>query len=86
MASFKASKARAKAAGLTITKIPKRHRAFEEGLRYRVDHFYTKTLEELNKAITTTIRGQKKSELIMKLNGYRLKHGHKLVQRKRRQI
>lgn len=51
MASLKDCRARAKKAGFTVIKIPKKHRTYAKGYRYRVNHFYAKNLDDLSKAI-----------------------------------
>ena len=45
---------------------------------------YAKTVADLSKDITTLERLKRKSEMMVKLNGHRLKYGYKTVPRKPR--
>ena len=83
MASLKECRARAKQAGFKLVKLPERSSAYKHGLRYRVNGYHAKTVQELSQVISQFIRQEKHHKAFRQLNGHRLKYGYKTVARKR---
>jgi len=93
MASLKECRARAKKLGLRLTVLPKTDYWYKrEGDRYKLSSprnafgtkLYFKAVASMSKELSALERGQKRAEMMRKLNGHRLKYGYKTVPRKPR--
>jgi len=89
MASLKECRARAKAHGFKVVAIPKKQieariKSDRKVYRYRVNGWHCTDVKDLTHAISSKIRGMKRSEMMLKLNGHRPKYGYKTVPRKSR--
>lgn len=93
MASLKDCRARAKKLGLRLTILPKTDYWYKrEGDRYKLSsprnafgtRLYFKTVANMSKELSSLERGEKRGEMMRKLNAHRPKYGYKTVPRKKK--